>query len=108
MCVHLSHGKNIVKRVTQVNGQSLKLHFCMLEISKVKHNSLNCNFFLEYFPLIAKFTSSKLDTNQECFCMFKALKPREWIVFVFFKCPFFYTKYGTFLLKIEKDFNIDD
>ncbi len=45
MCVHLPHGKNIVKGATQVSGHSLKLHICMFEISKVKHNSFNCNIF---------------------------------------------------------------
>jgi hypothetical protein len=29
-----------------MNGHSLKLHFCMLEISQVKHNSLDCHNFL--------------------------------------------------------------
>jgi len=46
-------------------------------------------FFLEYFPLIALFTCSKLDTNQFFFCMFKAFKPRKWTIFVFFKRLFF-------------------
>ncbi len=44
---------------------------------------------MEYFPLIAKFTCSKLDTNQKYFCMFKALKPQEWTIFVFFQISFF-------------------
>jgi hypothetical protein len=35
----------------------------MFERSHGKHNSLDCHNFLEYFPLIAKFTCSKLDTN---------------------------------------------
>jgi hypothetical protein len=68
--------KNIVKGTTQGNGHSLKLQFCMFEKSQVKQNNLNChNFKKKYFPLIAKFTCSKLDTNKKCFCMFKALKP---------------------------------
>jgi hypothetical protein len=64
-------GKNTINGATQVSGHSLKLHFCMFERSQVKHNSLDCHNF---FPLIAKFTWSKLDTNQKCFCMLKALK----------------------------------
>ncbi len=46
-----------------MSGPSLKQHFCMFERSHGKHNSLDCHNFLEYFPLIAKFTCSKLDTN---------------------------------------------
>jgi hypothetical protein len=86
----LSKGKNIVKGVTQVNGHSLKLHFCIFERSQVKHNSLNCHNFLEYFPLIEKFTCSKFDTNKKCFCMFKAFKLQEWTILVFFRHHFFY------------------
>jgi hypothetical protein len=48
-------GKIIVKRVTQVNGHSLKLHFCMFERSQGKHNIWIVISFLEYFPSIAKF-----------------------------------------------------
>ncbi len=36
-------GKIIVKGTTQVCGHSLKLHFCMFEISQGKHNSLDCH-----------------------------------------------------------------
>jgi len=42
----LSLDKNTIKRATQVNGHSFKLHFCMFERSQLKHNSLDCdNFF---------------------------------------------------------------
>jgi hypothetical protein len=42
--------KNIIKGATQVNGHSLKLHFCMFERSQVKHNSLDYhNFFGNIF-----------------------------------------------------------
>jgi hypothetical protein len=54
-----------------MGGNSLKLHFCMFERSQVKHNSLDCHFLLEYFPLIAKFTWSKLDINQVFFACSK-------------------------------------
>jgi hypothetical protein len=64
----------MVKGTTKVNGHFLKLHFCMFERSQVKHKNLDCYSFLEYFSLIAKFTCSKVDINQKCFCMFKALK----------------------------------
>ncbi len=88
---------------TQVNGHSLKLHF-FIERSQVKLNSLD---FHSYFPLIGKFTCSKLDTNKKCFYLFKAFKLQEWTIFVFFK-HFFSTKCAPFLLKIKQDFNIDD
>jgi hypothetical protein len=63
---------------------------------------------LKHFPLIAKFTCSKLDTNIKKNCMFKELEPQKWIVRVFFQTSFFSTKCAPFLLKIENDFNIDD
>ncbi len=40
--------------------------------------------------------------------MFKALKPQEWTILIFFQMFFFPTKCAPFLLKIEEDFNIDD
>jgi hypothetical protein len=54
MCVHLPHGKNIVKGATQVSGHSLKLHIYMFEISIVKHNSFNCNILFEIFFIDCK------------------------------------------------------
>jgi hypothetical protein len=39
--------------------------------------------------------------------MFKALKPQEWIVLVFFK-RLFSTNCASLLLKIGEDFNIDE
>jgi hypothetical protein len=36
-------GKNTIKGATQVNGHSLKLHFCTFEKLQVKHNSLDCH-----------------------------------------------------------------
>ncbi len=39
--------------------------------------------------------------------MFKTFKPQKWIAPSFFK-HFFKTKCASFLLKIGKDFNIDD
>jgi hypothetical protein len=88
-----------------VSGHSLKLHFCMFERSKVKQSSLNCwEKFVIFFPLIAKFTSSKFDKNKKCFFMFKTLKPQEWTIIVFFKCPFFFNKCAPFHLKIGEDF----
>ncbi len=56
--------KNTIIGTVQVSEHSLKLHFCMFERSQMKRNSLDCDIFLEYFPLIAKFTCSKLDTNK--------------------------------------------
>jgi hypothetical protein len=60
------------------------------KIVQPKHNNLNCLFFWEYFSLIAKLTCSKFDTTKKTFCTFKALKPWEGIIFVFFKHHFFY------------------
>jgi hypothetical protein len=40
--------------------------------------------------------------------MFKTLKPWEWTIFIFFNCPYFFTKCAPFILEIEEDFNIDD
>jgi hypothetical protein len=82
-------GKNIIKGATQVRGHFLKLYFYMFERSQVKHNNLDFHKIFWNISLITKFTCSKFDTNQKCFFMFKALKPWEWIVLVFFKCPFF-------------------
>jgi hypothetical protein len=67
--------KNIIKGATQVSEHSLKLDFCMFERSQMKHNSLDCHNFFEYFPLIVKFTCSKLDTNKKTNFMFKTHKP---------------------------------
>jgi hypothetical protein len=64
--------------------------------------------FLEYFSLIANFICSRFDIYQKCFGMFKALKPQEWTIFIFFQTSFFLTKCASFLLKIGEDFNIDD
>jgi len=54
MCVHLPHGKNIVKGTTQVNGHGLKLHICMFEISKVKFNSFDWNILFGIFFIDCK------------------------------------------------------
>jgi hypothetical protein len=35
-------GKNKVKGATQMNGHSIKQHFCMFEKSQVKYNNLDC------------------------------------------------------------------
>jgi len=78
MCLRIQQhlNKNITKGTTQVSGHPLKLHFCMFERSQGKYNSLDCHkVFLKYFPLIAKFTCSKLDTICLKNCMFKTLKP---------------------------------
>jgi hypothetical protein len=78
----------------------------MLKRWQMKHNSLDYHNLFGIFPLLAKFTCSKLDINQKIFFIFKTFRPWEWIVSVFFK-HFFSTKCAPFLLKIEEDFNID-
>jgi hypothetical protein len=100
-------GKITVKRATQMSGHSLKLHFCMFEKLQGKHNTLDCHFFLEYFPIIAKFTCSKLDTNEKKLACSKHSNFKNEQSF-FFQTSFLSTKCAPFLLKIEKDFNIDD
>ncbi len=35
--------KTIIKQATQLKGHSLKLHFCIFEITLKKHTSLDCN-----------------------------------------------------------------
>jgi hypothetical protein len=90
-----------------VNEHFLKLYFYMFEKSQRKHNNLNCHNFLEYFSIIAKFTCSKLDTNQKCFYMFKTFRPQKWTIFVFFKHFFFY-QMCTIPFENWKGFNIDD
>ncbi len=94
--------KNTIKRATQVCGHSLKLHFCMFEKSQRKHNSLDYHFFWKYFPLITKFICSMLDTNKKYFCMFKALKPRKWTIFNFFKHSFFLPNVHRSFFKLER------
>ncbi len=91
-----------------MSGHSIKLHFCMFEISQRNHNSLDYHkSFLECFPSIAKFTCLKFDTNQKCFYMCKTLKPQEWTIFIFFTCHFFLPNvHHSFL--IGENFNIDD
>jgi hypothetical protein len=36
-------GKIIIKGATQVDGHSLKIHFCTFERSQGKYNSLDCH-----------------------------------------------------------------
>jgi hypothetical protein len=101
-------GKNTIKGTTQVNGHSLKLHFCMFERSFewtiIVWIIIN---FLEYFSAIAKFTCSKLNTNQKKIACLEHsnLKNGQSL---FFSNMINITKYTPFVLKIEKDFIIND
>ncbi len=73
-----------------MSGHSLKLDFYMFEISQLKHNKFGLSLLLlEYFPLIAKFTCSKLDANQKYFCMLSLNLPQKWIVLLFLKNSYF-------------------
>ncbi len=94
-------GKNIVKGATHMNGHSLKYIFVCLKDHKWSIIVWIVIFFSECFPLIAKFTCSNFDTNKTCFCMFKALKPREW-TFFFFQTSIFSTKCAPFFKKLER------
>jgi hypothetical protein len=69
-----------------VRGHFLKLHFYMFERSQMKHNGLDCHYFFRIFFITTKFTSSKLNINFKCFCMFKVPKPQEWTIFFFQMC----------------------
>jgi hypothetical protein len=40
---NLGLGKITIKGTSQGSGHSLKLHFCMFEISQGKHNNLDCH-----------------------------------------------------------------
>ncbi len=74
-----------------MSGHSLKLQFCMFERSQVKHNSLDChNFFGIYFPLIAKFTCSKLNTNSKIFLHVQSIQTSRVDNPCFFKCLSFH------------------
>jgi hypothetical protein len=50
-----------------MNGHSLKLHFCMFEISQEEHNSLDFQKNLEYFRLIAKLHFQSLTQIKNVF-----------------------------------------
>jgi hypothetical protein len=71
---------------------NLNLNYC--SHWKIVVDVTNGNICIRRQPISckqnAKFICSKLDTNQKCFCMFKALKLREWTILFFFKCHFFY------------------
>ncbi len=62
---------------------------------------------MDYFPLIAKFTFSKLDTKKKNLYVENTQTLRVDNV-CFFQIFFFSTKCTPFLLKIRVDFNIDD
>ncbi len=96
-------GKNIVKGATQVSGHSLKYIFVCLKDHKWSIIVWIVIIFGEYFSLIAKFTCSKFDTNQKCFCMFKTLKPQKWtFLFYFSNIHFFYQMCTILKNKLEK------
>jgi hypothetical protein len=53
-------GKNIVKGATQVNEHSLKLHFCMFEISQMKYIVWIVIFVLGIFSIDCKIYMLKV------------------------------------------------
>jgi len=59
--------KNIIKGTIQVNGHSLKLHFCIFEKSQVKHNSLDCHYFFGIFFINCKFYMLKVEHKSKMF-----------------------------------------
>jgi len=73
-----------------VNGHSLKLYFCMFERSQVKHNSLDYQFFLEYFPLIASLHFQSLTQIKKIACSKYSNLESGWSLF--FHTSFFSTK----------------
>jgi hypothetical protein len=62
---------------------------------------------LEYLSLVAKFTCSKLDTNQNCFACSKHPNLENGQSLLVSNVVFL-TKCAPILLKIGEDFNIDD
>ncbi len=89
---------------------SLKLNFCMFERSQLgRHNNLDYHkSFWNIFHQLQSVHAQSLTQIKKCFCLFKALKPQEWIIFGFFQTSFYSTKCAPFFLKIWKDFNIND
>jgi hypothetical protein len=106
-CEKSSLGKNTVKKTTQVSEHFFKLHFCMFNRSQVKHNSLDYLFFLEMFSIIYKIYISSLTQIKNVFACSKHSNLESGQSLFFFKL-LFSTKCAPFLVKIEKDFNIDD
>jgi hypothetical protein len=96
-------GKITIKETTQICGHSLKLHFCMFGKSQGKFIIIwIVIILLKYFPLITKFTCSKFDTNQKCFCRFKTFKLQEWTILIFFKHHFFLPNVHHSFWKLER------
>jgi hypothetical protein len=85
-----------------MNGHSFKLYFCMFERSQVKHNSLDChNVFWKYFPLIVKFTCSRL-TQISFFCVCSKHSNLENIQSLFSYMSFFIPNVHHSFFKLKK------
>ncbi len=67
------------------------------------HHKKNLIFFIN-----CKVTCSKLNTNKKCCLHVQSIQTSKVNNFYFFQTFFFLNKCGPFLLKIGKDFNIDD
>jgi hypothetical protein len=91
-----------------VSGHFWKLHFCLFEKSQGKHNSLDHHKKNLIFFINCKVTCSKLNTNKKCCLHVQSIQTSKLNNFYFFQTFFFSNKCGPFLLKIGKDFNIDD
>ncbi len=73
------HFERVARKLIIILNQNLVeflySHFCMFERSQVKHNSLDCHKFFEYFPIISSLHVQSLTQIKKKNCMFKALKP---------------------------------
>ncbi len=96
--------KNIVKGITQVKGHSLRLLFCMFEISQVKYNSLDCHNVFGIFFLNCKvyMKDQSLTQIKNVFECSKHWNFESGLSFFFLKHHFFLPNVHHFFWKLEK------
>ncbi len=91
-----------------MSGHFLKLHFCMFEKSQGNHDSLDChNFFGNIFHKSQSLHVQSL-TQIKFFLHVRSIQTSKMNNLYFFQMSFSFTKCAPFLLKIGKDFNIND
>jgi len=86
----------------------LKLHFYMFERSQGKHNSLNVIIFFRICSLNYKVYMLKVWHKSKMFLHVQSTQTLKVNNFCFFQTSFFPTKCAPYLLKLGKNFNIDD
>ncbi len=82
-----------------------------ITIRLLRKNTLYCgrtHIFLEYFPLISNFICSRLTQIKNIFACSKHSNLKNGQSLFFSTSSFIFTKCAPFLLKIGKDFNVDD